>query len=272
MTVVKKQIKRLCFLLSIFFISMLWFGLASASSAKADNLIQGYNSKENLENGLLVALDKTGQRSVKILPGGDSDDIYGVVVDPTDAPFTLNAEDSKVFVATSGNFQVLVSTIGGSVKPGDFISVSNLSGIAQKANSSEARILGQAVTGFDGSSNVITNDGKNRIGRIFVQINPQNNPLANNAVLVPSFLKKASNAVAGKNVPAIRVYAALAVFVFSAIVAILVLWSGVRGSLIALGRNPLSRKAIFSGMYKVVFTGIGIFIIGLAGVYLLLKI
>jgi hypothetical protein len=52
----------------------------------------------------------------------------------------------------------------------------------------------------------------------------------------------------------------------------LVLWSGVRGSLIALGRNPLSRKAIFSGMYKVVITGIGIFILGLAGVYLLLRV
>jgi hypothetical protein len=73
-------------------------------------------------------------------------------------------------------------------------------------------------------------------------------------------------------VPAIRIYGALAVFLFAAIIAVLVLWSGVRGSLIALGRNPLSRKAIFSGMYKVVITGIGIFILGLAGVYLLLRI
>jgi hypothetical protein len=42
--------------------------------------------------------------------------------------------------------------------------------------------------------------------------------------------------------------------------------------LISLGRNPLSRHSIFIGMYKVVFTGLGVFIIGLAGVYLLLKI
>jgi hypothetical protein len=270
MTVVQKQITRLCLLLGVFF-AFSTAGLCLAV-AKADNLIQGYNSTETLEPGLLVQLDNSKQKTVKILPGGEAGQIYGVVVDPTDAPFTLNSQDSKVFVATSGNFQVLVSTIGGGIKPGDYITVSNLSGIAQKANSSQTRILGQAVTGFDGSSNVITTNGKDRIGRVYVQINPQNNPLANNAVLVPSFLKKASDAVAGHNVPAIRVYAALAVFLFSAIVAILVLWSGVRGSLIALGRNPLSRKAIFSGMYKVVFTGIGIFILGLAGVYLLLKI
>lgn len=271
MTFVTKNIKQLCLLLAASFLCLLAFGLPSAI-AKADNLIQGYDSKDTLQPGLLVGLDKTASKSVKILPGGDAEHIFGVVVDPSDAPFTLNAENSKVFVATSGNFQVLVSTVAGAIKPGDFLTVSNVSGIGQKATGSQSRILGQAVSGFNGSSNVITTNGGGQIGRIFVQINPQNNPLANNAVLAPSFLRKASNAVAGKSVPAIRIYASLGVFLFSAIVAVLVLWSGVRGSLIALGRNPLSRKSIFSGMYKVVLTGIGIFILGLAGVYLLLRI
>lgn len=271
MTVVTKDIKRLGLLFFIVLASCLWFNFHSAIAA-ADNIIQGFDSSETLQPGLLVALDKSASKTVKLLPAGDADHLFGVVVDPTDAPFTLNNQKTNTFVATSGNFQVLVSTVTGTIKPGDYVTVSNLSGIAQKATSAESRILGQAVSGFDGTSNVITTNGKAQIGRIFVQINPQNNPLANNAVLVPSFLRKASNSVAGKSVPAIRIYAALGVFVFSAIVAILVLWSGVRGSLIALGRNPLSRKAIFSGMYKVVFTGIGVFILGLAGVYLLLRI
>jgi hypothetical protein len=68
------------------------------------------------------------------------------------------------------------------------------------------------------------------------------------------------------------VYTALIIFMVSLIAAIVILWSGVRSSLISLGRNPLSRHAIFSGMYKVVFTGLGVFLIGLAGVYLLLKV
>jgi hypothetical protein len=271
MTVVTKDIRRLCLLLLASLLCLLAFGLNSAT-AKADNIIQGYASKSTLEPGLMVALDKTAAKSVKILPGGDADHIFGVVVDPADAPFTLNSQNSKIFVATSGNFQVLISTIAGAVKPGDFLTVSNLSGIAQKATNQQSRILGQATSGFDGSSNVITTNGSEKIGRIFVQINPQNNPLANNAVLVPTFLRKASTAVAGKSVPAVRIYAALGIFMLSAVVAVLVLWGGVRGSLIALGRNPLSRKSIFNGMYKVVFTGVGIFILGLAGVYLLLRI
>jgi len=271
MTAALKNFKRLSLLLFVAVAGLLIFGLQPAN-ARADNIIQGFNSKDALQPGILVALDKSASKSVKILPGEDADHIFGVVIDPSDAPFTLNGQNSKVFVATSGNFQVLVSTIGGTIKPGDFLTVSNLDGIGQRATSAQSRILGQAVSGFDGTSNVITTNGKTAIGRIYVQINPQNNPLANNAVLVPSFLRKASNAVAGKSVPAIRIYGALGVFIFSALVSILVLWIGVRGSLIALGRNPLSRKAIFSGMYKVVFSGIGIFILGLAGVYLLLKI
>lgn len=271
MTIVVKEIKKLCFVLAACVVCLLGVSLNTAI-AKADNIVQGYDSKETLEPGLLVSLDKTASKSVKILGGGDADHIFGVVVDPTDAPFTINSENSKVFVATSGNFQVLVSTSGGSIKPGDYVSASSLSGIAEKASPAQTRILGQAVTGFDGSANVITTNNKAQIGRVYVQINPQNNPLANNAVLVPSALKRASNAVAGKSVPAIRIYGALAVFLFAAIIAVLVLWSGVRGSLVALGRNPLSRKAIFSGMYKVIITAIGIFIMGLAGVYLLLRI
>ncbi len=245
MTVVIKDIKRLCLLFS----AALLTALAISLPAKADNIIQGYNSKETLQAGLLVALDKSAAKSVKILPGSDSDHIFGVVIDPSDAPFTLNGQNSKVFVATSGNFPVLVSTVNGTIKPGDFVSASNLSGIGQKAATDQARVAGQAVSGFDGTSNVITTNGKSQVGRILVQLNPQNNPLANNAVLVPSALRKASSAVAGRSVPAIRIYAALGVFLFSAGVAILVLWSGVRGSIIALGR--------FFGDFTTVLVGAG---------------
>jgi hypothetical protein len=46
----------------------------------------------------------------------------------------------------------------------------------------------------------------------------------------------------------------------------------VRSSMIALGRNPLSRKSILRGMFQVIITSIIIFICGLFGVYLLLKL
>jgi len=65
---------------------------------------------------------------------------------------------------------------------------------------------------------------------------------------------------------------AMIIFIVTAIAAITILWSGIRSSLVSLGRNPLSRHVILGGLYKVIITGLSVFGIGLLGVYLLLKI
>lgn len=237
----------------------------------AESVVEGFSSKQQLTPGQVVALDKTASRSVKVAPANDLSQMYGVVVDPSDAPITVVGQDSKFFVATSGTYQVLVNAAQAPIKPGDYISMSTIDGIAAKATSSQEVILGKAVSGFNGKDNVITNSNGAAIGRIYVKVGIQKNPIASADPTLPSFLRKAANGVANKSVPVVRVYSALLIFMLSILASITILWSGVRGSLISLGRNPLSRHAIFSGMYKVVFTGLGVFIIGMAGVYLLLK-
>ena len=195
-----------------------------------------------------------------------------MVVAPTDAAITLVGNNTKVFVATTGTYQVLVSTSNGSIKSGDYISMSNIDGIAAKASNTEPVILGKATSAFDGKAGVVTTSGKSAIGRVYVNINVQKNPLANTDPTLPYFLRRVANSIANKSVPVIRVYTALLIFLISILASVAILLGGVRGSQISLGRNPLSKKVIFSGMYKVVFTGLGIFLIGLAGVYLLLKV
>lgn len=246
--------------------------LAWPLSVKADNVVDGYSSKQPLEPGQVVAIDKSANNSVKPAPASDSNQIYGVVVDPSDAAITLVGSNTQTFVATTGTYQVLVSTINGSIKSGDYISMSNVDGIAAKAANTEPVILGKATSGFDGKAGVVTTSGKASIGRIYVNISIQKNPLANSDPTLPYFLRRVANSVANKSVPVIRVYTAVLLFLISILATVTILWGGVRGSQISLGRNPLSKKVIFSGMYKVVFTGLGVFIIGLAGVYLLLKV
>jgi len=47
----------------------------------------------------------------------------------------------------------IVSNIGGTIKSGDFMTVSNLDGIAQKANSTWSRgLLDRRLRSFDGTS------------------------------------------------------------------------------------------------------------------------
>ncbi|MGH7157023.1 MAG: hypothetical protein ACREGG_02845 [Candidatus Saccharimonadales bacterium] len=237
---------------------------------KADGTVTSFSSAQTLQPGIIVALDKNSDKTVTTAPANDTTKIYGVVVDPSDAPFTLNNQ-GQTFVATSGIYQVLVSTSNGAIKAGDYISMSPNNGIGAKADNLQAQVLGQAETSFDGKSNVITNSGSAAIGRVYVNINIQNNPIAGDTA-VPVFLKKIANSLANKPVSVVRIYVALVFFLIASVSAVTILWSGIRGSLISLGRNPLSRHTIFSGMYKVIFTGVGIFILGLAGVYLLLKV
>ena len=237
----------------------------------ATDIVTGFNSKDVLQPGIVVAVDNSQPRSVKAAPANDEDKMFGVVVDPSDAPFTLNGQGLQVFVASSGIYRVLVSTVNGIIHPGDFISMSTINGVAAKATAVQSTTLGQAESGFDGSSNIITNTDGQAIGRIYVNISIQKNPFANSDP-IPVFLKRIAVALASKPVPVVRIYAALLVFIITAIAAITILWSGIRSSLVSLGRNPLSRHVILGGLYKVIFTGLSVFAIGLAGVYLLLKI
>lgn len=250
--------------------ALILMNLAHPAKAATD-IVTGFNSKDVLQPGIVVSIDNSQSRSVKAAPANDESKMFGVVVDPSDAPFTLNGQGQQVFVASSGIYRVLVSTVNGLIHPGDFISMSTVNGVAAKATAVQSTTLGQAESGFDGSSNVITNTSGQAIGRIYVNISIQKNPFANNDP-IPVFLKRIAVSLANKPVPVVRIYVALIIFIITAIAAITILWSGIRSSLVSLGRNPLSRHVILGGLYKVIITGLSVFGIGLLGVYLLLKI
>jgi hypothetical protein len=89
---------------------------------------------------------------------------------------------------------------------------------------------------------------------------------------LPKFIRKAAENIAGKKVDSSRVYLAMAVFIICTIVAGTLMYGGVRSGIISIGRNPLSKKSIIRGMMQVVIFGLIIFILGIFGVYLLLKL
>jgi hypothetical protein len=246
-------------------------GLAHPTSA--DSVASGYKSKGDLHPGYLVALVKNSQDTVEAVPPDASDRIFGVVIDPSEAPLTLNRQVSgQVFVATTGNYSVLVSTEQGKVQAGNYLSISSTAGIAANATGTQKSIIGQALKPFDGKKDVITNVGNVAIGKVLVNIDPRRNPIATNDVYVPGFLKTVGQALAGKPVTAQRIYLSLVFLLAAVSLATTLLWAAVRGGMIAMGRNPLNRGHILNSMFKVVTAAVMIFLIGLFGVYLLLRI
>jgi len=220
----------------------------------------------------VVALDKKSTNTVMAAPAADSSQMYGVVIDPTLAAVTIQNPGQQVYVATSGSYQVLVSSEDGVIKAGDYISMSSINGIAAKASPLESSIIGRALSGFDGKTNVITTSKGTAIGRITINIETGRNPLSRDSVAVPSALRTLGDSIAGKTVTALRIYSALAIFLMTAVIAACLLYVGVRSGMIAIGRNPLSRHSILRSLAQVIVISLLIFIAGLLGVYLLLRL
>lgn len=280
----KTKIKKLCTFQRILALTAL--SLLMVMSAKfpilAQAVTQGYGSDQTLQRGMLVRLKESDASKVEAVNQDAADKTFGVVVDANDAPVTLSSDGKKVFVATAGKFDVLVSTQNGEIKAGDFIAVSAVDGIGMKAGEKEAVAVGRALSDFDGKSNAISSlevkssDGgsqKVNIGRVSADVSVSKNPLFKaTEPNLPEVLRRASEAIAGKPVNAVRVYIAMFVFMITAITSGVLMFGGIRSAIISVGRNPLSKKTIIRGMFQVIITGMIIFIAGVFGVYLLLKI
>ena len=250
----------------------------------AQSVTQGYGADVVLQRGMIVGLKKDDLRKVEPINDDQFDRVHGVVVGANDSAVLLGSDNEKVYVATGGRFTVLVSDEGGDINVGDYVTVSSVSGIGMKAGELDPIIIGKAIEAFKasdsnqviGTAQVKESGGKDRqikMGRVLVDISSGKNPLLKTGGdNLPGMLRKASELVAGKPVSSVRVYISLAIIILCSIITGTLIYSAVRSSLIAIGRNPLSKKSIVRGLFQVVFIGLMVFLSGLFGVYLLLKL
>ena len=246
----------------------------------AQSITQGYGTTDVLQKGMIVGLKEDDPTKVEALNVDQLDRMLGVIVDANDSPITISGDTQKVFVATVGRYDVLVSDQEGTINPADHVTLSSLNGIGMKATFQQSEIIGRAINGFDGTKNLVgtaklsdntgvTKDVK--IGRIQLDIAISKNPLAKSAAVTPEFLAKIGQAIAGKSLSPARLYISAGIFLVASFIAGAVLYAGIRSSIISIGRNPLSKKSIMRGLVEVIFTSLIVFIIGVVGVYLLLK-
>lgn len=248
----------------------------------AQAVTEGYNADLALQRGMIVMLKKDDPTKVELVTTQSGEMMRGVVVAANDAPLTLANAGQRVFVATNGRYDVMVSTQNGPIKAGDYITASALSGIGMKATDKEAYIIGRAIADFDGKKDVIgTNEVKDstgnkisvNIGRVSMDVGVAKNPLLKaTEPNVPEFLMKAATAIAGRPVNPFRVYMGVLVFGICTVVSGILMYGGVRSGLISIGRNPLSKKSIIRSMFQVIITGLIIFVTGVFGVYLILRV
>ncbi len=258
--------------------------LAHITTATAEvTVTQGYGADMLLQRGMIVGLKIDDPRKVEPINSDDYDRLHGVVIGANESAVLLGRDDEKVYVASGGRFPALVSNQNGNINVGDYVAVSSVKGIGMKAGDAEPVILGKAIEPFDGSNKenvksavtVKDSNGKEKqlaVGVVTVDVSIGKNPMLKSNNDLPSALRRASESIAGKPVSPVRVYISLAILIVATAIAGSLIYSAVRSSITAIGRNPLSKKAIMRGLFQVVIIGLLVFISGIFGVYLILKL
>lgn len=249
--------------------------------------VQGYAAKTPLGNGTIVQLTGDKSDQVKKASQAELENMFGVTVDRNQLPVTLSDSvlENEAFVAVSGTYNVLVSTQGGAIVSGDYLTLSAINGVAMKAGTEEKTVFGRANSAFDGNGagtvlgtaplkDVDGNENQTvTLGSVPVTIDIKRNPNEKSTKSrVPEALERIGQAIAEKEVSAVRIYLSMAITTVSIIAAIAILYSGVRNGVVSIGRNPMSKKSIFRALLEIILTSVLILIIGLFAVYLLLKL
>ncbi len=246
---------------------------------------QSYTADPAVQIGMIVRQQDKNAGTVEPLKPIDFKYMLGIVIPSSNAAIVLSPEKiakQQVLVATSGHYSVLVSNQSGAIKVGDFITISALPGIGMKAGDQDSQVVGRAAGAFSGTANVIGSvklkdtighDITVSLGRIPIDMSISHNPLfQKSADYVPGFLAKAANTIANKPVSVARIYISMAVLFVISVLTGNMLYSGIRSGMIAVGRNPLSKKSIMKSLIQTVIAGLIVFIAGVFAVYLLLKL
>lgn len=260
------------------FLSTLVLCLLTMAGGLVSAISQGYLADRELPSGTLVAL--SSDQPNKVVPADISQKhIVGVAVKTGDSTLSLDASGTQLQVATSGTANVHVTDLLGPIKSGDPIGVSPIEGVGAKAVGN-AMIIGVAQGDFnpDTSSRTVTvekDDGSSQeasVGSVPVAIHVGYYAVSDQDSAVPGGLQELGNTLAGRPVSALKIFIALTLAVAGLGAASVILFSGVRSSLTSIGRNPMAKTSIYSGLRKVVAVSLVIFTGALVTSYLVLRL
>jgi len=259
----------------------LFLAVLGSLTVRAQDFTQGYSTDDKLIRGSIVSRSITDDNKVDAANLDNLSQLFGVVVNADQSALTISSDTAGAYVATTGKFEVLVTTQSGEVKTGDYITASSISGMGMKAGETQELVIGRALQDFDtsdvtmvlGIATVKGLDGSSHdvvIGRVLADLDVKRNPRLSQSA--PELLAKFSELIAGKPVTLLRVYVALAVLIVTAALGGSMLYAGIRSTFVAIGRNPLAKKSVMRGLLQVIITSMGIFLSGFFAVYLILKV
>jgi hypothetical protein len=231
-------------------------GLGTASAIAP--ISQEFLSNAAIPLGSIVSLDKNTSDYVSATTVATSGSIIGVVINADSSPISLSSgQANRVEVATTGVVPVLVSDINGSVEVGDQITASPITGVGMKA-SDNAKVVGIAQGDLASSPNHSNQSytdkaGKKHdvlLGEVPVVVSVSYYFKQPDKTLIPTAIQNLANALAGKQVNALPILVSGAIFVITMLIVVTLIYTMIHGSIISVGRNPMSQAAIYRNLVQ----------------------
>ena len=261
-----------------------WLGLIlgllvlATAPVYAAALSQGYKASQTIAVGALVGLDPSSTDTVQASNTDLVGELFGVVTSSNSSLLAVTGTGTTVQVVTSGTTTALVSNINGDIKKGDAITASPINGVGMKATAA-GRIIGLAQDDFSASSSGATSETINTksgqkqtsIGGIAVAVSLGEYTPKNANSVIPQSVQNLASFLAGRQVSTVRIITAVVLLLIGIVFVVIILNSAVRSSMESIGRNPLAKSAVSSGLFKVLVLTLTILLVTLASVYLVVK-
>jgi hypothetical protein len=248
----------------------------TAAAADHANLAQGFridDSKGQIVSGTLVSLKPHTKDVAQLANTTNADTLLGIA--DSKALVTISQTATEVQVVLNGTTTALVSDINGRVRDGDKITVSPVAGVGMKATKS-GQVVGIATSSASGGEHRTITDTHGHkhdilVTRVSLQVTVGHYDVPNNSLL-PAFLRSISNTIAGRDVDVIRVLLALIVLVLGFASVITIVFSSVRSSITAIGRNPMAAVSVRLGLLEVMLIALLVAVVTLVISYLVLRV
>ena len=252
--------------------------IISGAAFAVTPISQGFLTKTKATLGSIVSLDNNTSDYVSPTTTDNVNNIIGVVIPGTNSLLTVSSgEANQVQVATSGVVSVLVSDINGSIRVGDHITGSPISGVGMKATGN-TEVVGTAQGDLQSSTNSKEEDytdqsGKKHhvlLGEIPVLISVSYYFKQPDKTIIPAAIQNIANALAGKTVNTLPILISVGIFIVTLLIVTTIIYSMIHGSIISVGRNPMSQAAIYRNLIQLSVLVVVILAVAVVSIYMVL--
>lgn len=253
-------------------------GLATAQQQSTPTVTETFTVAPNNDTatGALVSFKpNAANKTVELATSQSADHLIGVI---DNFPLiSFSSQQKGVHVVLNGTAQVLVSDINGAIKAGDKITASPIAGIGMRATA-DTQVVGTALNtpSAKGAKTRALKDNHGTAHTIHISSVPAQIGVAYyqspGSNILPPFVQRAANAIAGRNVSLTRILASSLLLLISMVGITALIYVATRSAMISLGRNPLAAHDIRKSLYQVIAIAGSAAAVTLLAAYLILAL